>query len=221
MAGVQTRGLTFRVYRRGICHQAYATVRRICIARLIGLRQIPPEFRDNDVSGKTKAVTGVDSLSKRQKEILRLVARHHQVKEIARLLSISEATVRTHTEEARRRLGAATSREAAIVLLRHESGDGSLSEHELLPDAAEDTVPESAARPVPKPATNADPAPARALPPVPETGGLSRWLRQRSALECVGVILLVALGLTLVLAALLASSVTLIQAIQNLTGQTH
>lgn len=172
--------------------------------------------------GKTKAVTGVDSLSKRQKEILRLVARHHQVKEIARLLNISEATVRTHTEEARRRLGAATSREAAIVLLRHESGDGSVSELGLLPDTAQETAPDTAGavEPAPEPEPAPEAPPAASPDPAVKTEGLYAWLRQRSVPECLGIILLLALGLTVTVVALLSSAVTLIQAIQNLTGRT-
>jgi DNA-binding CsgD family transcriptional regulator len=187
------------------------------------VRQVPAEFEDKSVPVKIKAVTGVDSLSKRQKEILRLVARHHQIKEIARLLHISEATVRTHTEEARRRLGAATSREAAIVLLRHESSDGSLSEQGLLPDAPPEKpgdaqVADTPAEPVAPDATtqlDSEPMPV----PVAKAGRFSSWLKQRSIAECLGVILLIALGLTVSLVALLSSAVTLIQAIQNLTGR--
>lgn len=64
--------------------------------------------------------TGVDALSNRQKEILRLMAAPHRAKEIADLLNIKEATVRTHVEEARRRLGGVSSVEAVRILLRHE-----------------------------------------------------------------------------------------------------
>ena len=63
---------------------------------------------------------GVDALSARQKEVLRLVAAHHQAKEIARLLHISQYTVKTHIEEARRRLGSPSGREAARQLMAHE-----------------------------------------------------------------------------------------------------
>nr|WP_245344623.1 LuxR C-terminal-related transcriptional regulator [Asticcacaulis solisilvae] len=167
-------------------------------------------------------------MSRRQKEILRLVARHHQVKEIARLLNISEATVRTHTEEARRRLGAATSREAAIVLLRHESGDGSLSEQELLPGSPAD-VPggslidsqENVPVELYNVAAQTEPTlrPAGSL--MPKSRTFAAWLKERSIIECVGIILLMALGLTVILVALLTSAATLIQAIQNLTGQTQ
>ncbi|UDF04780.1 response regulator transcription factor [Asticcacaulis sp. AND118] len=63
-------------------------------------------------------------LSERQKEILRLIARHQRGKEIARLLKISEHTVKTHTEEARRRLGVASSRDAALLLTAYEAEIG-------------------------------------------------------------------------------------------------
>ncbi|ESQ84622.1 response regulator transcription factor [Asticcacaulis benevestitus] len=66
----------------------------------------------------------VELLSDRQKEILRLVAKHYQAKEIARLLNISEHTVKTHTDEARRRLDVPTSRQAARLLAEYEGGAG-------------------------------------------------------------------------------------------------
>jgi DNA-binding CsgD family transcriptional regulator len=67
---------------------------------------------------------GIEALSERQKEILRLVARQYQAKEIARLLRISEHTVKTHTDEARRRLEVPTSRQAARLLLEYEGVAG-------------------------------------------------------------------------------------------------
>jgi len=65
---------------------------------------------------------GVERLSQRQREILRLMAQHFQAKEVAGILNISEKTVRTHTEEARRRLGVSSSREAARMVATHEAG---------------------------------------------------------------------------------------------------
>jgi len=69
-------------------------------------------------------ITGVDTLSERQKEILRLIARHLQAKEIARALNISESTVKTHTDTARKRLGVASSRDAARLLVEYEVAAG-------------------------------------------------------------------------------------------------
>ncbi|MGN6423338.1 MAG: response regulator transcription factor [Asticcacaulis sp.] len=63
---------------------------------------------------------GVEALTARQREILRLISQHMQAKEIARALDISERTVKTHTDAARKRLGVTTSREAARLLMAHE-----------------------------------------------------------------------------------------------------
>ena len=63
----------------------------------------------------------VEALSERQKEILRLIAQHLQAKEVARMLDISESTVKTHTDAARRRLGVASSRDAAKLLVAYEA----------------------------------------------------------------------------------------------------
>lgn len=71
--------------------------------------------------GKMSDPSKIANLSERQREILRLVARHMQAKEVARLLKISESTVKTHTEEARRRLGVSTTREAARLLVAAET----------------------------------------------------------------------------------------------------
>ncbi len=65
-------------------------------------------------------IAGIEALTQRQKEILRLVSQQFQTKEIARILNIGERTVKTHTEEARRRLGVASSRDAARLLAAHE-----------------------------------------------------------------------------------------------------
>ena len=64
---------------------------------------------------------GIEALTRRQKEILRLVSQQYQTKEIARKLNISERTVKTHTEEIRRRLGVSTSRDAARLLAAYET----------------------------------------------------------------------------------------------------
>lgn len=65
--------------------------------------------------------SAVATLSKRQKEILRLAARQYQAKEIARILKISEHTVKTHVDEARRRLNAPSMRDAAQTLVSYEA----------------------------------------------------------------------------------------------------
>lgn len=63
------------------------------------------------------------ALTDRQKQILRLISQQLQVKEIARALNISERTVKAHTDAARKRLGVATSREAARLLAAFEASE--------------------------------------------------------------------------------------------------
>jgi len=96
--------------------------------------------------------SGIEALSARQKEILRLVSQHLQAKEVARLLDISERTVKTHTDAARKRLGVTSTREAARLLAAQEgpstivpegrwslrpmdgaTADGAVSAHEHTP----------------------------------------------------------------------------------------
>ena len=59
----------------------------------------------------------LDTLTPRQIEILKLIAKDLQMKEVARLLKISEHTVKAHSDEARRRLGVSHVREAARIIL--------------------------------------------------------------------------------------------------------
>lgn len=66
---------------------------------------------------------GIETLTERQKEILRLISQHLQAKEVARALNISERTVKTHTDAARKRLGVTSSRDAARLLAAHESAN--------------------------------------------------------------------------------------------------
>lgn len=64
----------------------------------------------------------LERLSEREKQILRLLARGHEGKSIAALLDVSIHTVNERLREARRKLGASSSREAARLLLTHEDG---------------------------------------------------------------------------------------------------
>jgi DNA-binding CsgD family transcriptional regulator len=72
----------------------------------------------------TEARTAFEALTPRERECLRLVARHHQSKEIARLLNISKSTVDKHIDSARTRIGAADRRAAALALVAHEMSLG-------------------------------------------------------------------------------------------------
>jgi DNA-binding CsgD family transcriptional regulator len=68
-----------------------------------------------------EAELSIKTLTNRQKEILRLISQHMQAKEVARLLNISERTVKTHTDIARKRLGVSTSRDAARLLAAYDA----------------------------------------------------------------------------------------------------
>ncbi|PHY21222.1 helix-turn-helix transcriptional regulator [Caulobacter sp. BP25] len=61
----------------------------------------------------TDQVEGLDRLTERERECLRLVDRHMSSKEIARELGLSKHTVDWHLDKARRRLGAADRYDAA------------------------------------------------------------------------------------------------------------
>lgn len=77
---------------------------------------------------------GFEALTPREKECLRLVARHHQSKEIARLLDISKSTVDKHIDSAKARLGAANRRAAAMALILYEDEYGVGIEYPSDPD---------------------------------------------------------------------------------------
>lgn len=67
---------------------------------------------------------GFEALTPRERECLRLVARHHQSKEIARLLKISQSTVDKHIDSAKSRLGLPDRRAAAKALMAWETATG-------------------------------------------------------------------------------------------------
>ncbi|MBX3480334.1 MAG: helix-turn-helix transcriptional regulator [Caulobacter sp.] len=75
-------------------------------------------------AGGVDSRDGFESLTPRERECLRLVARHHRSKEIARLLNISKSTVDKHIDRARERLGSADRRAAALALIEWERGMG-------------------------------------------------------------------------------------------------
>lgn len=63
------------------------------------------------------------TLSDRQREILRLVSRDVNSKEIARELGLSDETVKNHIKAAMRRLGVSSRFDAARLLRMHEHDD--------------------------------------------------------------------------------------------------
>jgi DNA-binding CsgD family transcriptional regulator len=161
---------------------------------------------------------GIETLSERQKQVLRLVAQNHQAKEIARLLGISESTVKTHMEESRRRLGIATSREAARFLVAHEAGAalplaGGYPSGGMDQSAADASMfPQAEPLPVRPPET-----------PQPETPKqtFAERLRRLSNLQWLGLMLLAAILIPLVAGALLGSVTVLLHGIQNMRTLPH
>jgi DNA-binding CsgD family transcriptional regulator len=67
-------------------------------------------------------ITGIDALSEKEKDALRLILRGHDAKSSARELGLSVHTVNERLREARRKLGVTSSREAARRLLAAECG---------------------------------------------------------------------------------------------------
>lgn len=65
-------------------------------------------------------ITGIDALSEKEKDALRLILRGHDAKSSARELGLSVHTVNERLREARRKLGVTSSREAARRLLAEE-----------------------------------------------------------------------------------------------------
>jgi DNA-binding CsgD family transcriptional regulator len=63
----------------------------------------------------------VSDLTERERQVLRLLARGHDIKSAARDLSISSSAVSDRLRQARRKLGVSTSRQAARILIAHES----------------------------------------------------------------------------------------------------
>jgi two-component system, NarL family, response regulator LiaR len=63
-------------------------------------------------------------LSPREREVLRLIARGHSNRQIARDLAIGEQTVKTHVRSILAKLGLQDRVQAAIFALRHQAGSG-------------------------------------------------------------------------------------------------
>lgn len=69
-----------------------------------------------------RSVMGVELLSERERECLRLLLRPMRAKEIARALDLSIHTVNDHLKSARGKLGAGDSLTAALMLREAEAG---------------------------------------------------------------------------------------------------
>lgn len=91
---------------------------------------------------QSESRSAFDALTPRERECLRLVARHHQSKEIARLLNITKSTVDKHIDSAKARIGAANRRAAALALLAYEAENGLGIEYPSDPDPIPTGSPE-------------------------------------------------------------------------------
>lgn len=141
--------------------------------------------------------TGLDALTTKEKDALRLLLRGHDAKSSARALGLSVHTVNERLRDARRKLGVTSSREAARLLLAAEGPDTLQDAPGATPEFAADKVLGDAAA---RPATAEMTAPAT-----------RRWawfgIRPGLALTVIGVLVM-----SLILAALFlpASPVSLL-----------
>jgi DNA-binding NarL/FixJ family response regulator len=71
---------------------------------------------------RTAAVTGIDALTHREREVLTLLADGRSNREIARMLHISEKTVKSHVSAVLAKLGVEDRTQAAVIAVRHTSG---------------------------------------------------------------------------------------------------
>jgi DNA-binding CsgD family transcriptional regulator len=125
-------------------------------------------------------------LTPQERECLRLVAQQRSSKEIARELGISKASVDTYCNRARAKLGVASRRTAAQLVVSLEAA------------AAEASAPPPAAAPVP-PVQVAPGAPVALLPPLASLGPVAR----------IGIIVGGAVALALAFGMLLSGLATL------------
>lgn len=150
----------------------------------------------------------LQALTPRQREILRLVARNMQAKEIARELNISERTVKTHTDAARRRLGVATSREAARLLVDWEARQGIVPEGHR-PSGTMDAAPE---RP---PSVGREHRSGGEASGTPPRGDLQAWLSGLNPLQWLALIVAVAVVSAVTLTGLVAAVLSTMEALQR------
>jgi DNA-binding CsgD family transcriptional regulator len=83
-------------------------------------------------------ITGLDALTAKEKDALRLLLRGHDAKSSARELGLSVHTVNERLRDARRKLGVTSSREAARRLLAEEGAAPETLGDKALGDAAGD-----------------------------------------------------------------------------------
>jgi DNA-binding NarL/FixJ family response regulator len=79
---------------------------------------LAPEAAGLLVTGGARSVTGIGALTRREREVLALLADGRSNKEIARLLRVSEKTVKAHVSAVLAKLGAADRTQAAVIAVR-------------------------------------------------------------------------------------------------------
>ncbi len=154
----------------------------------------------------------VPTLTPRQREILRLVAQNYQVKEIARELGISERTVKTHTDAARRKLDVATTRDAARLVVAWDaqmaSPDPIVPQGHRPSRTMDETAKTSAS-------SKGEHLPAGKMSEAPVRGDFQARLDSLNPLQWLGLIAIVAVASALLVTGLIAAVLSTMQALHG------
>jgi DNA-binding CsgD family transcriptional regulator len=100
-----------------------------------------------------RSTSGLEALTEKEKQTLRLIVRGHDAKSTARTLDVSVHTINERLREARRKLAVSSSREAARLLLQAEDA--------ATPPAPQSHADEEIGEAAPPPATHPEGAPDR------------------------------------------------------------
>jgi DNA-binding NarL/FixJ family response regulator len=83
---------------------------------------LAPEAAGTLVNTPGLAWYGIDSLTRREREVLAELAKGRSNREIARVLHVSEKTVKAHVSAVLAKLGVQDRTQAALLAVRHEQG---------------------------------------------------------------------------------------------------
>ena len=96
-------------------------IRDACIGKMVLSHELTEvlakAFRDN---ARSEQDSGYDALTRREKEILRMVSAGLSNKLIGRELDIAEATVKVHVKHLLKKLGLRSRVEAAVWAVEHQ-----------------------------------------------------------------------------------------------------
>ena len=81
---------------------------------------LAPEAADALARSAGDAVAGIDALTSREREVLAEIAKGRSNREIARVLTVSEKTVKAHVSSVLAKLGVQDRTQAALIAVRHE-----------------------------------------------------------------------------------------------------